>query len=106
MQGTEVSETTGLNAGVSREGFKAAMGSFAAGVTIVTTLDSAGKPHALTATSFSSVSIDPPLCLVCIDKLARTHQALVLKGSFAVNILNADQRDLSAQFASSIADRF
>jgi flavin reductase (DIM6/NTAB) family NADH-FMN oxidoreductase RutF len=52
---------------VDAETFKAAMGSFAAGVTIVTTIDPDGTPQAVTATAFSSVSLDPPLCLVCID---------------------------------------
>ncbi|HVJ15541.1 MAG TPA: flavin reductase family protein [Polyangiaceae bacterium] len=82
------------------------MGSFAAGVTIVTTIDSRGVPSAMTATAFSSVSMTPPLCLVCIDKRARTHEPVKLKGCFAVNILSSDQQDLSARFASPIADKF
>ena len=88
------------------EAFKAAMGSFAAGVTIITTIDPDGSPQAVTATAFSSVSMDPPLCLVCIDRRARTYRPLLLHGRFAVNILRADQEWLSARFASSVADRF
>ena len=91
---------------VAAEEFRAAMGSFAAGVTIITTLDASGTPQAVTATAFSSVSLSPPLCLVCIAKRTRTYQPLLLKGSFAVNILRAEQEWLSTRFASSPIDRF
>lgn len=91
---------------VSAAEFKAAMASFAAGVTIITTIDASGAPQALTATAFSSVSVSPPLCLVCIDKRARTHQPLLRQGCFAVSILSAEQEQLSARFAAPIADRF
>jgi flavin reductase (DIM6/NTAB) family NADH-FMN oxidoreductase RutF len=82
------------------------MGSFAAGVTVITTLDESGVPQAVTATAFSSVSLTPPLCLVCIAKRTRAYHPLLLKGHFAVNILRAEQEWLSARFASSVADRF
>ena len=91
---------------IAAEDFRAAMGSFAAGVTVITTLDSSGVPQAVTATAFSSVSLSPPLCLVCIAKRTRTYQPLLVKGCFAVNILRADQEWLSARFASSALDRF
>lgn len=91
---------------VTREAFKAAMASFAAGVTIITTVDEQGKPQALTATAFSSVSLNPPLCLVCIDRRARPYRPLVVRGAFAVNILSSGQEELSNRFASPIADRF
>ncbi len=86
--------------------FRAAMGSFAAGVTVITTLDESGAPQAVTATAFSSVSLSPPLCLVCIAKRTRTYRPMLMKGSFAVNILRAEQEWLSARFASSVTDRF
>lgn len=92
--------------GIRAEDFRAAMGSFAAGVTVITTLDAHGVPQAVTATAFSSVSLSPPLCLVCIAKRTRTYQPLLLKGCFAVNILRAEQEWLSARFASSVGDRF
>ncbi len=95
-----------MNPGVNADEFRAAMGSFAAGVTIITTMDVEGSPHAVTATAFASVSIKPPLCLVCIDKRARPYRPLLLRGRFAVNILNSDQEALSDRFASPIADRF
>jgi len=88
------------------EDFKAAMGSFAAGVTIVTTLDGEGTPQAMTATAFSSVSLDPPLCLVCIDRRSRAYVPLLRQGCFAVSILSADQEAISDRFASPVADRF
>jgi flavin reductase (DIM6/NTAB) family NADH-FMN oxidoreductase RutF len=91
---------------VNEAEFKAAMASFAAGVTIVTTIDADGSPHALTATAFSSVSVSPPLCLICIDRRARTHQPLLVSGCFAVNILSAEQEPLSAHFSAPVADRF
>ena len=91
---------------IAPEAFRAAMGSFAAGVTVITTLDAGGTPQAVTATAFSSVSLSPPLCLVCIAKRTRTYEPLLLKGSFAVNILRAEQEWLSARFASSALDRF
>lgn len=106
MPALRSSEAVARVDGVSAEDFKAAMASFAAGVTVVTTIDADGVPQALTATAFSSVSLAPPLCLVCIDKRARTYRPLLLRGSFAVNILRAEQEWLSNRFASKIADRF
>jgi flavin reductase (DIM6/NTAB) family NADH-FMN oxidoreductase RutF len=91
---------------VPAEDFKAAMASFAAGVTIVTTLDAKGLPQAMTATAFSSVSLEPPLCLVCIDRRSRAYVPLLAQGCFAISILSADQEAISAHFAAPIADRF
>lgn len=91
---------------VSADRFRAAMASFTAGVTIVTTVDAAGHPNALTVTAFSSVSLTPPLCLVCVDRCGRTYQSLVRAGCFGVNILAGHQRSLSAHFASSLSDKF
>jgi len=86
--------------------FRAAMASFAAGVTVVTTLDSRDGPHALTATAFSSLSASPPLCLVCVDRRARAHPALMASKSFAVNILSTAQRALSTRFSDPTGDKF
>jgi flavin reductase (DIM6/NTAB) family NADH-FMN oxidoreductase RutF len=88
------------------EDFKAAMASFAAGVTIVTTLNADATPQAMTATAFSSVSLNPPLCLVCIDRRSRAYVPLLRQGCFAVNILSADQQAISDRFASAVSDRF
>jgi flavin reductase (DIM6/NTAB) family NADH-FMN oxidoreductase RutF len=95
-----------MSTSITGDEFKAAMASFAAGVTVVTTLDAAGKPHALTATAFSSLSAEPPLCLVCVDKRSRTHAPLVARKHFAVNILSSHQRAVSARFAGTDDDKF
>jgi flavin reductase (DIM6/NTAB) family NADH-FMN oxidoreductase RutF len=91
---------------VDRETFRKAMGSFAAGVTVVTTADGAGRPYGLTATAFSSVSLAPPLALVCIDKDAASYGQFAAAAAFAVNFLAADQVEVSNRFASSGSDKF
>lgn len=83
-----------------------AFGNFATGVTIVTTLDSAGAACGFTANSFSSVSIEPPLLLVSIAKSAYGCEVFTRSSGFAVNILAQDQRDLSNRFARAGADKF
>jgi len=83
-----------------------AFGNFATGVTIVTTLDAAGKPCGFTANSFTSVSIEPPLLLVNIAKSAFGCDAFTGSSGFVVNILARDQRDLSNRFASAGTDKF
>lgn len=91
---------------VSRDDFKRVMGCFAAGVTVITTVDADGKPHALTATAFTSLSKDPPLCLVCVDRNARAHSPIVEAKRFAVNFLSAGQDAVSNNFASQKDDKF
>ncbi len=91
---------------VDPEAFKAVMASFAASVTVITTVDAGGQPHALTATAFTSLSKRPPLCLVCVDQRARAHAVIRRERRFAVNILNQDQAELSAHFATSLDDKF
>lgn len=83
---------------VDRGQFRQVMGHFATGVTIVTTSHN-GQLAGLTANSFSSVSLDPVLVLVCVDKKARSHDMLLASGAFAVNILDTSQVDLSDRFA-------
>jgi flavin reductase (DIM6/NTAB) family NADH-FMN oxidoreductase RutF len=92
--------------GVTKDEFKQVMGSFAAGVTVVTSVDGEGNPSGMTATAFSSVSMDPPLCLVCIDKRAGSHAVIAESRRFAVNFLRADQEELSNRFASRRDDKF
>ena len=83
-----------------------AMGCFATGVTIITAHDSEGKPVGLTANSFTSVSLDPPLLLVCIAN--NSGSAEVLRGidDFAVNVLQIGQQPVSNLFAGKSEDRF
>jgi flavin reductase (DIM6/NTAB) family NADH-FMN oxidoreductase RutF len=91
---------------VDRDEFKAALGRFASGVTVATTRDAHDKPHGLTVTAFSSVSLEPPLILICVSTKTGSHDAFKQRGAFAVNFLNDAQRELSQQFASKIPDKF
>lgn len=91
---------------VDKNEFRAALGRFASGVTVVTTLDAERRPQGLTVSAFSSVSLDPPLVLVCIEKGTRTHDALSRSGVFVVNLLAEDQEEVSRRFASRAADKF
>jgi len=92
---------------ISEAQFKTALGRLASGVTIVTTIDEAGNPVGLTVTAFTSVSLKPPLILVCIDKAANTHAWFSPKSRFVVNLLAENQDRISSLFASkSVQDRF
>lgn len=82
------------------------LGSFATGVTVVTTLDDTGRPRGMTANSFTSVSLDPPLILVCVAKAAPICAAFQSAAGFGVNILSESQRDLSQRFATPMSNRF
>lgn len=82
------------------------MGHFATGVTVITTASKAGQIFGLTANAFTSVSLVPPLCLVCVDKNAESYPAFQELGSFTVNILADDQEELSRRFAVSGGDKF
>lgn len=86
--------------------FRNALGSFATGVTVVTTLDAEGKPVGMTANSFNSVSLDPMLVLWSIAKNANAYDSFVESNHFAIHILADDQQDLSQQFATKGIDRF
>jgi flavin reductase (DIM6/NTAB) family NADH-FMN oxidoreductase RutF len=83
-----------------------ALGCFATGVTVVTCLDEAGKPVGLTANSFTSVSLDPPLLLVCLAKEAASAPALLAAPNFAVNVLQTGQQPASIRFSTRDEDRF
>lgn len=91
---------------VSKEEFRAALSRFASGVTVVTLKDKDEKPHGITVSAFSSVSLDPPLILVCIDNNAGSHYAFRESERFVVNILSEKQSEHSNQFASQIPDKF
>jgi flavin reductase (DIM6/NTAB) family NADH-FMN oxidoreductase RutF/DNA-binding IclR family transcriptional regulator len=82
------------------------LGSFVTGVTVITTVDGQGRPHGLTANSFSSVSLDPPLVLWSQSKTAPSHQVFSSVDRFAVNILADDQVAVSNLFARGGADKF
>jgi flavin reductase (DIM6/NTAB) family NADH-FMN oxidoreductase RutF len=89
-----------------RQQLRQAFGSFATGVTVVTTVDDDGQPVGFTANSFTSVSMDPPLLLVCLAKTSSNLAHFNGKSQFAVNILSETQKNISGRFASRIPDRF
>ena len=86
-------------------GFKQAMSHFASGVTVVTT-EHDGTPYGLTVASFASLSLHPPLVLVCIEKTVKSHDAIASAKKFGVSILGAQQADVSNRFASKSDDKF
>lgn len=83
-----------------------AFGAFLTGVTVVTTFNEEGAPIGFTANSFTSVSLDPPLLLVCLAKTSRNYAALTGATGFGVNILSEGQKDISNTFARPVEDRF
>jgi flavin reductase (DIM6/NTAB) family NADH-FMN oxidoreductase RutF len=91
---------------ISQDEFRAALGRFASGVTVVTTKDKDGRLHGITVSAFCSVSLEPPLVLVCIDKNTGSHRALQQSSAFVVNILRDDQQAVSDRFASLLPDKF
>jgi flavin reductase (DIM6/NTAB) family NADH-FMN oxidoreductase RutF len=90
---------------VEESRFKQALSYFASGVTVVTT-EFEEKRYGLTVSAFCSVSLRPPLVLVCIEKSVRAHDLIPRAEKFAVNVLAANQEDISNRFASRIDDRF
>lgn len=91
---------------MDKEAFREACARFATGITVATVIGTDGKPQGLTANSFSSVSWNPPLVLVCVDHRAAVHEHFYASESFAINILGDAQRELSVRFASPGEDRF
>ena len=90
----------------SSKKLRQALGTFATGVTVVTTVDGDGKPRGFTANSFTSVSLDPPLILVCLSKESASCPAFSESRHFCVNILAETQQEISAIFATPGLDRF
>ena len=84
---------------VTADLFRQALGNWGTGVTIVATSGTDGKPYGLTVSSFTSVSLDPPLILVCLDNRISGLQAFKDSGKFGVSVLGEDQADLSTLFA-------
>ncbi len=93
---------------VDVDNFKQALQRWASGVTVVTTHSRSGGLKGMTVTAFSSVSLEPPQILVCLNNSADTGEGIAESGSFAVNVLCSNQQDVSNQFAggSSQEDRF
>ena len=86
--------------------FKEAMASFPSGVTIVTTTDANGRWWGFTATSFCSVSMQPPLVLVCLAETAECYPVFTTSQSWVVHVIHPDHADLAVRFATRGADKF
>ena len=86
--------------------FRNALACFASGVTVVTTQDREGRQAGFTASAFSSLSLDPPLVLVCLEKKAHSYEAFMQAEGMAISVLAADQLDLAWRFASKDIDKF
>jgi flavin-dependent trigonelline monooxygenase, reductase component len=90
--------------GVDPNSFRRALGHFLTGVTVVTTIGADGEPIGMTANSFTSVSLDPPLVLLCVARSAASFAAMEQARRYAVHILHRDQDELSRTFARSAAN--
>jgi len=92
---------------ITKDEFRRALGHFASGVTVVTARRADGQPCGITVSAFSSLSLEPPLVLICIDKRASLHSEMHEGVNFVVNILAEDQEVISRRFASKDeGDRF
>lgn len=91
---------------VNKDEFRAALGHFVSGVTIITINGDDNRPLGMTVSAFASLSLEPPLVLACIDKRASVHGLFAEGAYFVVNILAEDQEHLSRRFASKDQDRF
>jgi flavin reductase (DIM6/NTAB) family NADH-FMN oxidoreductase RutF len=91
---------------IDKTEFCRACAKFPTGVTIVTALDTEGSPHGMTASSFTSVSLDPPLVLVCVDHRAKALGHFCRSKHLGINILSEGQHHLSVHFARAGRDRF
>lgn len=86
--------------------FRAAMSMWPTGVTITTTIDDRGLRWGFTASAFSSLSLEPPLVLVCLSTTAKSHDTFVCAKSFAVNLLSTRHEQLALRFATRSSDKF
>lgn len=91
---------------VTEDEFRNVLGRFASGVSVVTTVAADGKNQGMTVSAFCSVSLVPPLVLICIERNASAHAALTTTDAFVVNILSADQEQVARRFAIEGIDRF
>ena len=86
--------------------FRAALGRFASGVTVVTARDTDGRDHGMTVSAFCSVSLEPPLVLICIGHEASIYDLLMREQSLGISVLPAGEEALSRRFADPESDRF
>ena len=97
---------TPADSGPDAESLRRALGCFVTGVTVVTSRDAGGAPHGFTANSFTSVSLDPPLVLVCAGHEVENLDVYRRCSEFAINVLGDSQRSLSNRFATEHPNRF
>ena len=90
---------------IDQDTFRSVLGRFASGITIVTVRDG-DRDFGMTVSAFCSLSLDPPMVLICIDKTASMHQLLLEHPRFGVSILSSDQEASSRRFADPESDRF
>lgn len=91
---------------IDNDEFCAALSRFASGVTVVTTKDADGNLHGITVSAFCSLSLEPPMVLICIEKITGSHYAFEESEVFVVNILSEGQDQVSEHFASPIPHKF
>jgi flavin reductase (DIM6/NTAB) family NADH-FMN oxidoreductase RutF len=89
---------------IDADTFRSVLGRFASGVTIVTARDDAGRDHGMTASAFSSVSLQPPLVLICVDHAASMHGLLLNHPRLGISILSSEQEAYSRRFADQLTD--
>jgi flavin reductase (DIM6/NTAB) family NADH-FMN oxidoreductase RutF len=102
----DIKDTSRERVTANARDLRSALGRFATGVTIVTTREDGGKLEGLTANSFSSVSLNPPLVLWSLSERAASLPVFMRTGWFAVNVLGSHQHHLSGHFAAAVADKF
>jgi flavin reductase (DIM6/NTAB) family NADH-FMN oxidoreductase RutF len=91
---------------VSQSAFRAVLGRFATGVTVVTARDRRGRDVGMTVSAFASVSLDPPLVLICVDHSASVYNQLSKATHFIANILSEGQEAIARRFAETTPNRF
>ena len=91
---------------VTPDEFRSVLGKFASGVTVVTTKAADGSDQGMTVSAFCSLSLDPPLVLICIEKTASVYEALTSAPGFVVNVLSAKQEQVARRFSIVDIDRF
>ncbi|HUQ46998.1 MAG TPA: flavin reductase family protein [Gemmatimonadaceae bacterium] len=91
---------------IDQHAFRAVLGRFSSGVTVVTTVDKNGDDRGMTVSSFCSVSLEPPLVLICVEHSGSVYQPMADAETFTVNILSEGQEALARRFAGPDPDRF
>src|SRR6185436_15237695 len=86
--------------------FRSVLGRFATSVTVLSARDTKGTDHGMTVSAFSSVSLEPPLVLACVDKTASIYETLFATDYIGISILGEHQESISRRFADKDADRF